>query len=139
MGCEIQESGRYQPCRVFIKHTLAVEMTMSSVKTQAVIFRDKFGVNQHDKVLRKHQSLGLRLKKLFPNEDIIEEYFTFHYRTDFTFKKHMLVVQMMKKDMLTEIHIRKEKDKKNWKSLVTSLLELILMNWIAMIMKYLVE
>ena len=139
MGCEIQESGRYQPCRVFIKHTLAVEMTMSSVKTQAVIFRDKFGVNQHDKVLRKQQSLGLRLKKLFSNEDIIEEYFTLHYRTDFTFKKHMLVVQMMKKDMLTEIHIRKEKDKKNWKSLVTSLLELILMNWIAMIMKYLVE
>ena len=139
MGCEIQESGRYQPCRVFIKHTLAVEMTMSSVKTQAVIFRDKFGVNQHDKVLRKQQSLGLRLKKLFPNEDIIEEYFALHYRTDFTFKKHMLVVQMMKKDMLTEIHIRKEKDKKNWKSLVTSLLELILMNWIAMIMKYLVE
>ena len=139
IGCEIQESGRYQPCRVFIKHTLAVEMTMSSVKTQAVIFRDKFGVNQHDKVLRKQQSLGLRLKKLFPNEDIIEEYFTLHYRTDFTFKKHMLVVQMMKKDMLTEIHIRKEKDKKNWKSLVTSLLELILMNWIAMIMKYLVE
>ena len=139
MGCEIQESGRYQPCRVFIKHTLAVEMTMSSVKTQAVIFRDKFGVNQHDKVLRKQQSLGLRLKKLFPNEDIIEEYFALHYRTDFTFKKHMLVVQMMKKDLLTEIHIRKEKDKKNWKSLVTSLLELILMNWIAMIMKYLVE
>ena len=139
MGCEIQESGRYQPCRVFIKHTLAVEMTMSSVKTQAVIFRDKFGVNQHDKVLRKQQSLGLRLKKLFPNEDIIEEYFALHYRTDFTFKKHMLVVQMMKKNMLTEIHIRKEKDKKNWKSLVTSLLELILMNWIAMIMKYLVE
>ena len=72
MGCEIQESGRYQPCRVFIKHILAVEMTMSSVKTQAVIFRDKFGVNQHDKVLRKQQSLGLRLKKLFSNEDIIE-------------------------------------------------------------------
>ena len=81
--------------------------------------------------------MGLRLKKLFPNEDIIEEYL--HYRTDFTFKKHMLVVQMMKKDMLTEIHITKEKDKKNWKSLVTTLLELILINWISMIMKYLVQ
>ena len=33
--------------------TLAVEMTMSAVKTQAVIFREKFGVSQHDKVLRK--------------------------------------------------------------------------------------
>ena len=30
---------------------------MGSVKTQVVIFRDKFGVNEHDKVLRKQQLL----------------------------------------------------------------------------------
>ena len=29
---------------------------MSAVKTQTVIFKSKFGVNQHDKVLRKQQS-----------------------------------------------------------------------------------
>ena len=46
---------------------------MSSIKTQAAIFYGKFGVNQRDKVLRKQQSLGLRLKKIFPNEEIIEE------------------------------------------------------------------
>ena len=51
---------------------------MSSVKTQAAIFRDKFGVNQHDKVLPKQQSLGLRLKNVFQNEDIIEEYSDLH-------------------------------------------------------------
>ena len=38
--------------------------------------------------------MGLRLKKLFPNEDITEEYSALHYRTDFTFKKHMLVVEI---------------------------------------------
>ena len=58
---------------------------MSAVKTQAVIFRNKFGVKQHDKVLRKQQSLGLRLKKLFLKKDIIEEYSALHYRTNFTF------------------------------------------------------
>ena len=46
---------------------------MSSVKTQAVILRDGFGVIQHHKVLCKQQSLGLRLKKLFPSEAIEEE------------------------------------------------------------------
>ena len=51
---------------------------MSSVKIKTLILRDKFGVNQHDKVLRKQQSLCLRLKKLFPNEDIIEEYLALH-------------------------------------------------------------
>ena len=82
---------------MFIENTLAVEITMSAVKTQAAIFKSKFGVNQHDKVLRKQQSLGLRLKKLFPNENIIEEYFALHYRTDFTFKKHMLAVEIDEK------------------------------------------
>ena len=75
MRCEIQECGKYQPYRIFIENTLAVEITMNSVKTQAAIFREKFGVNQHDKVLRKQQSLVLRLKISFPNEDIIEEYY----------------------------------------------------------------
>ena len=65
MRREIQECGKYRPCRIFIKNNLAAEIAMSYVKTHAVIFRDKFGVNQHDKVLRKQQSLGLRLKKIF--------------------------------------------------------------------------
>ena len=98
MRCEIQACGKYHPCRMFIENTLAVEITMSAVKTQAAIFKSKFGVNQHDKVLRKQQSLGLRLKKLFPNENIIEEYFALHYRTDFTFKKLMLVVKIDEKE-----------------------------------------
>ena len=52
MWCEKQDCGKYQPWRTFIKNTLAVEITMRSVKTQAAIFKNKFGVNQHDKVLR---------------------------------------------------------------------------------------
>ena len=84
LRCEIQECGKYQPYRVLIENTLAVQITMGPVKTQAVIFRN---------YLRKQQSLCLRLKKLFSSEDIIEEYFVLHYRTDFTFKKHMLVVE----------------------------------------------
>ena len=97
MRCKIQECGKYQPCRMFIDNTLAVEITMSPVKTQAAIFKSKFGVKQDDKVLRKQQSLGLRLKKLSLSEDIIEAYFALHYRTDFTFKKHMLVAEIDEK------------------------------------------
>ena len=52
---------------MFIENTLAAEFTISAVKTQAVIFRDKFGVKQHDKVLCKQQSLGLKLKRSFPS------------------------------------------------------------------------
>ena len=65
---EIQECGKCQPFRIFIKNTLAVEITMSAVKMEAAIFREKFGVNQYDKVLRKQQSLGLILKNYFKME-----------------------------------------------------------------------
>ena len=82
---------------MFIKDTAAAEITMSAVKTQPVIFKSKLGIKQYDKVLRKQQSLGLRLKTLFLNEDIIEEYSALKYRTDFTFKKHMLVVEIHEK------------------------------------------
>ena len=34
--------------------------------------------------MRKKQSLGLRLKKLFSSEGIIEEYFALHYTADFS-------------------------------------------------------
>ena len=59
MKCEIQECGKYQPRKIFIENTLAVKITMSVVKTQASILREKFGVNRHDNVLRKQQSLEL--------------------------------------------------------------------------------
>ena len=116
MRYEIQECGKHQPCRIFIKNTLAVEVTMSAVKVQAAIFREKFGVSQHDKVLRKQQSLGLRLKKLFQNEAIIEEYFALHFRTDFTFKKHRLLVEIDEKghaDRDSDYKKRRQKELEN--------------------------
>ena len=65
MRCEIEECGNYQPSKIFIENTLAVKGTMISVNTQAAVFRNKFGVNKHDKELRKQQSMGLRLKNYF--------------------------------------------------------------------------
>ena len=133
----MQECVQYHPCRMFIENTLAVEITMSAVKTRATIFKSKFGIKQHDKVLRKQQSLGLRLKTLFSSEEIIKVYFALHYRTDFTFKKHMLVVEIDEKG-----HVDRDpdyKNKKNLKSLITTLLESFLINQISMTVKNLVE
>ena len=57
MRCKMQKCGKYQPCRMFINNTLGVEITMSSVKTQAVIFKSKFGVKQHDKYYANNNHL----------------------------------------------------------------------------------
>ena len=98
------------------KNTLAVEITINSVKTKATIFRDKFAVNQHDKVLRKQQSLDLRLKKVFPNKEIIEEYSALDYRNDFTFKKHILVVKNDEKGHVDRYpdYKKTKRTKKSW-------------------------
>ena len=57
MRCEIQECGKYQPCRIFIENASAVGITMSSAKSQAAICKSKFGVKQHDKVMMKKDML----------------------------------------------------------------------------------
>ena len=58
MKCKIPDCGsKYQPYRMFAENTLAIEITMSAVKTQAAFSRSKFGINQHDKVLCKQQLL----------------------------------------------------------------------------------
>ena len=65
MRCKIKECGNYQLFRVFIQNILALKSTMTAEKTQAAIFNTTFGVNQHDLVLRRQQSSGLRLKIYF--------------------------------------------------------------------------
>ena len=56
--------------------------------------------------------MGLILKKLFPNEDIIEGYFALNHRTDFTFKKHILVVETDEKGHADRDPDYEKKDKK---------------------------
>ena len=65
MRCKIKECGNYQHFRAFIQNILALQSTMTAKKTQAAIFNATFGVNQHDIVLRRQQSSGLRLKIYF--------------------------------------------------------------------------
>ena len=46
MICEKQKCGKYQPCRFLLKILWQYKITISSVKTQAAIFRDKFGLSK---------------------------------------------------------------------------------------------
>ena len=71
--------------------------------------------------------------QLFPNKDIKEEYFALHYKTDLPFKRTSQLYKFMKK-----FQIMKGEDKNNQKSLVTTLLESVLINQILMNMKNLV-
>ena len=61
--------------------------------------------------------MGLRLKKLFPNEDVTEEYSALHYKTDFTFKKYILVVEIDEKGHVDRFPDYKRKRQKELEKL----------------------
>ena len=83
--------------------------------------------------------MGLRLKKLFPNEDIKQYYSVLRYRTDFILKKNMLVIEIDELGHTGRIQTMKAKDKKNQKIVLITLLELILIKNISMTMENLVQ
>ena len=61
--------------------------------------------------------MSLRLKKLFPNEDVTEEYSALHYRTDFTLKKYILVVDIDEKGHVDRFPDYKRKRQKELEKL----------------------
>ena len=44
--------------------------------------------------MTKQQSIGLRLRKLFPNEDIIEDFSALYYLIDYYFPKRKLALEV---------------------------------------------
>ena len=63
---------------------------MGSRTTAAITFRAKLGINRHDPMLTKEQSIGLKIMKVFSEEEIIEQYFVLNERIDFYLGKPKL-------------------------------------------------
>ena len=54
----------------------------------------KLGFNQLDLIMTKQQLLGLRLRKLFPNTEIIEDFSASIYLIDYYFLKRRLAIEV---------------------------------------------
>ena len=57
-------------------------------------FKSKLGFNQLDPIMTKQQSTGLRLRKSFPNKEIIEYFSTLSYLIDYYFPKCKLAIEV---------------------------------------------
>ena len=44
--------------------------------------------------MTKQQSIGLRLRKLFPSEELIEGFLALNYLIDYYFRKHKLAIEV---------------------------------------------
>ena len=61
---------------------------MDTITTNAVEFRAKFKINQHDSILTKEQSICSKIVKAFPNEKIKKQFFVLNEKIDFYFPRH---------------------------------------------------
>ena len=75
----------YQPCKRFVAEELAVHLIMDIKTVKTSELRIKLGFNQLDQIMTKQKSIALRIRKTFPNEETIEDFYVkkFDYVIDF--------------------------------------------------------
>ena len=79
---------------MFLKEELVVTIMMDTKTTEAVKFRAKFKTNQHDPILTKEQSIGSKIVKAFPNENIKEQFLVLNEKDGFYFPRHKLAIKV---------------------------------------------
>ena len=69
---ELQNCGNCQPCRIFLKESLAtMQIIMDCRTTPAVTFRTKLGLSQLDPIITQEQSILSKIVTIFAAEEIM--------------------------------------------------------------------
>ena len=63
--------------------------------------------------MTKQQSIGLRLRELFPNEDIIEDFSALYYLIDYYFPKRKLAIEVNELGHKDRVQIKENKKQKD--------------------------
>ena len=78
-----------------------------TVKTAEL--KTKLGFNQVDPIISKQESIGLRLKKTFLSEEVIEDFSALNYLINFYFPKYKLPVEIDEFGHADQDSVRKNK------------------------------
>ena len=90
---EIQDCEDFQSYRKFIAEELAIHLMLDTKKVKTDQLKIKLGFNQLDPTMTKQRSIGLRLRKLFSREEIIEDFSALNYLIDFYFPKYNFAIK----------------------------------------------
>ena len=77
---ELQNCGKNQPRRKFLKENFANQIIMDCRTTSAVCFRTRLGFNQHDPIMTQEQSILSKIVTVFAVEKIILQHNVLGYR-----------------------------------------------------------
>ena len=106
--CEIQDCEDFQPCRKFIAEKLTIHLIIDIKTVKAGELKTRLGFNQLDPIMTKQQSIGLRIRKTFPNEKIIEDFYVKKF-------DYMIYFYLSKRKLAIEVHELGHKDRKSEK------------------------
>ena len=106
--CEIQDCEDFQPCRKFIAEKLTIHLIIDIKTVKAGELKTRLGFNQLDPLMTKQQSIGLRIRKTFPNEKIIEDFYVKKF-------DYMIYFYLSKRKLAIEVHELGHKDRKSEK------------------------
>ena len=108
----------FQPCRKFIAEEVAVHL-ISDIKTVKAgeLKAGEFGFKQFDPIMAKEESIGLRIRRTFPNKEIIEDFYVkkLDCIIDFYFPKRRLEIEVDElghadRDQITETKWKKNRN-----------------------------
>ena len=113
--CEIQDCEDCQPCRKFVTEELAIHLIIDIKTVKPAELKIKLGFNQVNPIMFKQESIGLRIRKAFPNEKIIEDFYVkeIDYMIYFYLPKRKLAIGVdelghFDRDQITENKTQKE-------------------------------
>ena len=104
--CEIQDCEDFQPCRKLIAEKLTIHLIIDIKTVKAGELKTRLGFNQLDPIMTKQQSIGLRIRKTFPNEKIIEDFYVKKF-------DYMIYFYLSKRKLAIEVHELGHKDRKS--------------------------
>ena len=90
---EVQNYGKYQPCRKFLREDFAIQIILDCRTTFAVDYKSILGFNQYDPIMTQDQSVLSKVKTIFLAEKIIFQYCVLGYYIDAYFPKHKLAIE----------------------------------------------
>ena len=106
--CEIQDCEDFQPCRKLIAEKLTIHLIIDIKTVKAGELKTRLGFNQLDPIMTKQQSIGLRIRKTFPNEKIIEDFYVKKF-------DYMIYFYLSKRKLAIEVHELGHKNRKSEK------------------------
>ena len=91
---ELQDCGKSQPTRIFLRKDLGIKVILDCRTVQVVKFRKELGFNQHDPIITQEQLVLTKLDTYFKTEEKIFLHYVLGYRIDMYIPEYKLAIEV---------------------------------------------